>query len=279
MREWLVALLRSWPLSGWGGLDPAQFAERAPELCELVVRALGDDELALARLGESGEGSAGMRVRGLCGGASAAELSALVEALRRTVWQTARASRAAAGTAELADLAERLAHVAEMLRQGALPGRAETGEPEGPHPVDEWRSRLSAELGNPGDGERTLLLLEVDDRERIHAADPDGAESAGRALLAAVRQECGARCVVAEESPGRVWALVAGGSDRAQRLAQAAATAAAASGVAFGLSAGVAVAGRDGDELEGLLEVAEEQRLAAASRGIVVGDLRPARVD
>jgi GGDEF domain-containing protein len=243
-KGWLIALVERRPLAEAAQVPAADLGREAPALLAALARSLASDDALAAFLG--GEGRSVAR---LAGAARPDELAEAVDALRAVVWAATLDALVDPAPAQLAELADRLAHVATRLV--TLPATAvspSTREPRSepsrpappPAPRDEraaesgpfarplqavpapsregtplWLSALEQRLAR-GDrpGERTaLLLVELDGLDRLRAASDTGAAellaSAGREIRRAVRRED----LVAHEEDGRTW-IVATDSGR-----------------------------------------------------------------
>ncbi len=143
--RWVVALVGSRPLEDLPALPLPMLASRAPELCGLLIEAVGSDA-ALERLrgagreipagefpaGEFPAGAAGagdvdggQRALGeLTGARTAAELVDAVELLRGVVAGALLDAASGLSPRQTADLCERVAHVCAVALAGALPGSA-----------------------------------------------------------------------------------------------------------------------------------------------------------
>ena len=171
------------------------------------------------------------------------------------------------------------------------PDRAEPGEEPG---VEDPLGRLAGELGEEAEGgdepwaeavarraERhradgrpfVVLAIEVDDVERLLAADRGG--DAARAVArveAALREELRTADVVLRERPGRLWVVAvdvatAGARALGERLA-AAAGSAALHETPLTVSIGFAACPADGTDAAALVAHAEEGVFAARAAGV-----------
>jgi hypothetical protein len=233
---WLGELLAGAPLAAAPAIASEALVAVAPGVVAAVAAALSGD----ARFtGPDGAGEALARAAAPLPPGGAGAVVAAGEALRRAV-----AGALAPALALVPDAAgpthDRLAWVVAELVRGAL------AEPA----VTDTRPMR-------------VLLLEVDDAERLAAAGADAAlEAAGRALRAAL--PAGARCV--EEGVGR-WRVSAAGAGggagapappTAAALADAVARVPGPHGVRLRASAGEGASG----------EEAEERLLAARAAGL-----------
>jgi diguanylate cyclase (GGDEF)-like protein len=218
-----------------------------------------------------------------------------VAALRAVIWTAALAALDDGDEDLVAPLAERLAHVADVLAAAAIAGLGEAlaGEPRAPaafagrsvataaapappeHPIAAVERAL-AEARDAGDT-LAVLLLEVDGADRLPATE--GAEAAGEVLARsanAVRAVLGDRDVVIEEGPGRMWLILTGAGRlaalaQAERAASAVEHATAVRGAPLTASVGVAVHPGDGDDAATLAAEAERTLYAARAAGVRVG--------
>jgi GGDEF domain-containing protein len=141
-----------------------------------------------------------------------------------------------------------------------------------------WMGAFEEELTR---AERTgaqlsLLLAELEDADRVTAAEEAGEASAtfgrfAQALREAVRRQD----ILACESESRAWVIArdtgrAGAQALAGRIATAVQGARPWRGAPMQVTVGVAVLGEDGHDSATLVEAAEEARFAAAASGIAV---------
>ncbi|MEA2391609.1 MAG: hypothetical protein QOK31_1718 [Solirubrobacteraceae bacterium] len=273
-REWLLGMLAAAPLEALDALDATSFAQRAPELCGAVARALGSDA-ELARLGPAGELAELAAAAGrLVGVRDPAASVAAVERLRGILW---------AGSLEVLDrpdaelvaaLGARLSHVCSVVAgaacaeegraspMAARPSAERLFERSGPRGLD---ARIAA------GGRFALLLVELEDVRRLALADAGPVDRALGALREAVR---GGDLVV-QQGEGRAW-VIADGLDRAGAgvLAHRMATSVRALGSWRGapllVSVGVAVHPEDGRDAPALVGAAEEGVFAARAAGTPV---------
>jgi GGDEF domain-containing protein len=117
---WLIELVASAPLASAADLPVAELAREAPALCTAVARALSDD-VELARLGPDGDRAALAGRAGRLAGADDPEgVAGAVEALRTVTWAAIMAALPQPSVVQVAELAERLAHVSQTILAGAL---------------------------------------------------------------------------------------------------------------------------------------------------------------
>jgi GGDEF domain-containing protein len=119
-KGWLLALLERAPLDDMPAILAADLARDGPRVCDAVVRALADDaDLRRLEAGGALEQLAG-RV-GELSGAHGIEATALaVDALQGVIWGGIREALANPDPDQVAELAERLALVTELVRSAAL---------------------------------------------------------------------------------------------------------------------------------------------------------------
>jgi GGDEF domain-containing protein len=155
-------------------------------------------------------------------------------------------------------------------------------EPEDPDLVegDEqvWVGVLDRELtraqrsGSP----LSLLLLELEEAERVMAVEPPGEAAATFSRFAqTVRGVMRRQDILACESDARAWIIArdtgrAGAQALAARTAGSVRMAQAWRGAPLTVSIGLAVLGEDGADSEELIDSAEQARLAAAAEGVGV---------
>lgn len=302
-RGWLLSLLENRALEAAAQMPAADLAREAPHLVAAVVRALASDA-ALARLAPGGD-LQGLAARAgtLAGAAGAADTAAAVDDLRAVVWTATLACVGSPSPEQVADLADRIAHVMAVVRSAALEARADAGRapaadpapglaavpaqrppaasPVGtspvpaPLPADEgWLRAVREHVAGAASGGSglSLLLVEVEDHERLAAAAADALGAAGRAIRDALRRPD----VIACEEAGRVWVIAAGAARRgaealAERLEEAVSAAAAPYGSPLRITVGIAVYGEDAWDAEALIAAADEAGLAARASGARTG--------
>jgi len=338
-RGWLLTLLEDRALEAAAQMPAADLAREAPDLMAAVVRGLASDA-ELARLSPGGDLHAlAARAGALAGAAGAADTAAAIDDMRAVVWAATLACVPNPSPEQVADLAERAAHVAAVVRAAALESLAATGRassappapglaavpgsrpagapPAGVHPAGEPRAGEppageppagEPPAGEPPAGEPqapvrpprpaplptdegwlgavrehvagaasggsglSLLLVEVEDHERLAAAGSGGAADALGAAGRAIRHALRRPDVIACEQEGRVWVIAAGAARRgaealAARLAEAVSAAAAPHGAPLRISVGIAVYGEDAWDAEALIAAADEAGLAARASG------------
>jgi len=318
-RGWLLTLLEDRALEAAAQMPAADLAREAPDLIAAVVRALASDA-ELARLSPGGDLYAlAARAGALAGAAGAADIAAAIDDMRAVVWAATLACVPSPSPEQVADLAERAAHVAAVVRAAALeslvatgrassappapgltafpgsrpagappPGVPPAGEPPAgeppapvrspgpaPLPTDEgWLGAVREHVAGAASGGSglSLLLVEVEDHERLAAAGSGGAADALGAAGRAIRHALRRPDVIACEQGGRVWVIAAGAARRgaealAARLAEAVSAAAAPHGAPLRISVGIAVYGEDAWDAEALIAAADEAGLAARAAG------------
>ena len=156
-KNWLIALVEAADLHEVSALLGVGLSAEGPALLEAVLRALADDH-ELHRLEPEGvQGELAARVGELCGADTPAAAVRGIEALRRTVWAALREELRRPDPDLVAELAERLALVCELLREAALdrlaggggqfgrvcaPGAVRAGRPPRSRRLRPLRSRL-----------------------------------------------------------------------------------------------------------------------------------------
>jgi len=122
----------------------------------------------------------------------------------------------------------------------------------------------------------SLLLLELEEAERVLAVEPPGEAAATFGRFAqTVRGVMRRQDILACESDARAWIIArdtgrAGAQALAARTAGSVRMAQAWRGAPLTVSIGVAVLGEDGADSEELIDSAEQARLAAAAEGVGV---------
>jgi GGDEF domain-containing protein len=122
----------------------------------------------------------------------------------------------------------------------------------------------------------SLLLLELEDGDRVHAVEPPSvAHSTLGRFAQAVRDSVRRPDIIASESDTRAWVIAhetgrAGAQALASRLGDAVRAAEPWRGAPLMVSIGVGVLGEDGRDVESLIQAAEESRFAAAASGVDV---------
>jgi GGDEF domain-containing protein len=301
-KGWLLALVERRPLARAADVPAGELGREGPALCAALAEALASDEALADFLLKGGA------VGRLAGARDPAAVAEAVEALRAVVWSALLDELRDPVPAQLADLADRLAHISARLvalsagetrawsREPAepapAPARAEEAEPG---PFDRplravppptggepalWLSALEQRLAQSGrPGERTsLLLVELDGLDALRAASENGAGellgAATREIRRAVRRED----MVAHEEDGRAWILATdtgrlAAEALARRIADFVGQAASPHGAPLTVSIGLAVHPDDGRDAGSLAAYAEEEMLAARAAGVrLLGD-------
>lgn len=141
-----------------------------------------------------------------------------------------------------------------------------------------WVEAVEEEIdaARRGGAPLSLVLAELEDRERVSLAEAPGQATAtfsrfAQALRSAVRRQDLLAC----ETDSRAWIIARetgrpGARALAERLALAVEREPPWRGAPMRLVAGVAVLGEDGDDAGALAEAAEEAKFAAAARGVPV---------
>ena len=258
-KGWLLALVAARPLRDAPALPVPDLARDAPALCAAVLRAVGSDA-ELRRL-ERGGDLAGLAAGAgaLAGAGGPAAAVAAVAALRAALWEALTATMAPLDAPTTAALAERLAFVCDAVAAatlgaaaaaspgaaassgaaaspgavapaGAAASPAETAPAAGDDAVASFRVR-DARGDWQGAVERlaagarpfALLAVEVDDAQRLAAADAQGAAEALAHVERAVRDELRPGDVLGREEDGRLWIVAADlGAHRCPRAGRAA---------------------------------------------------------
>jgi GGDEF domain-containing protein len=172
-KAWLLELLAAAPLSDAGAVPVAELAERGPQLCAEVLEAVGS-AAGLERLAPGGDRAAlASSAAELAGARDPAAAAAAVAALRRALW--ASLPDAATSTTNdaraTAALAERVAHVADVVTAAVLARPLRRGTPAGV-PAGHRSPAADASAGGLA-------------RDRSPAAAPPGALARDRSPAAA----------------------------------------------------------------------------------------------
>jgi GGDEF domain-containing protein len=166
------------------------------------------------------------------------------------------------------------APVVAFDRSGYQGGGADPVEPEEPDAL--WIGALEDEIRRAlaADAPLSLLLAELDDVERMTAADtPDGARAAFGRFARAVRGAVRRQEILACETDSRAWIIApdtarAGARALGERIAAAVGQAEGWRGAPLAASIGVAVLGDDGTRTGDLIAAAEDARFAAEAGGV-----------
>jgi GGDEF domain-containing protein len=286
-KGWLLALVEDAPLQGAPALLGAGLVDEGPQLCEAVLRALADDR-ELRRLEVDGPlRSLATRVGEMAGaGHDAAAAVRAVDALGGVLWAALRRALPADDAELVSELAERLALVCGLLRVAALErlsvgasppadqpppvgGRDTAMPPSPPDPL--WLDALEDAVARADGAPLSLLLVELDDAERVAATESAVAATAAFEHFAqAMRHAVRRQDILVSETDGRAW-IIARDTGRSEahalaaRVAEAVGNGAAWRGAPLIASVGVAVLGEDGQSADELIDAAEEARFAAAA--------------
>jgi GGDEF domain-containing protein len=270
-KAWLLDLLAGAPLAAAAEVPVAALAARGPELCAAALRAVGSDE-ELERLAAGGDRHAlAAGAGGLAGAAGPAAVAAAVAALRRALWAALLDALPRPDAAGVAALAERVAHVADVIAAAALvPPVAEALRAD-EEPAVAAVARLAERHRHDGTP-FAVLAVELDDADRLHAAGGEDA-AAVAAFERAVRAAAGRADGVVRGPGARMWVLAGGADEAAARslrdeVGAAVAAAAAPHGAPLRASAGLAVCPPDGTDATALLHRADERLFAARAAGL-----------
>ena len=146
-----------------------------------------------------------------------------------------------------------------------------------------WVAALDEEVtrSRRGGGALSLLLVELEDGERIAASEsgPDASAAFGR-FAQAVRGVLRRQDLLASEDQTRVWVIARdtsrpGARALAERISQAVGEADPLRGAPMRVGVGLAVLGEDAHDCATLLDAAEEAALAAAAGGDRVAEYVP----
>jgi GGDEF domain-containing protein len=268
-----------------------------------VLRAVGS-EAELPRLQPGGDLAAlAARAGALAGAGSAPTAVAAVGLLRAALWDALVFAMEPLDAATTAALAQRVAFVGDVVAVATVAAYGRAGDPgafvvrdargEGAAdpshdafvalgakkassvPVgDDWRSAAERHVAS-GRG-FALLAIEVDDAQRLAAADREGAAASALARVEqAVRAELRPGDVMGREEDGRLWVVAAelgatGGRALAERLADAVAAAASLHGASLTASIGIAASPAEGTEPGALAARADEALFAARAAGVPI---------
>jgi len=123
-KGWLLALLEQAPLDSLPAILASELARDGPRLCDAIVRALADDT-DLRRLEPGGAlEPLAARTGELAGAATLEATMRAVDALHAVVWSGVRETLPGPDPDQIAEIAERLALVTELVRVAALTGAA-----------------------------------------------------------------------------------------------------------------------------------------------------------
>jgi GGDEF domain-containing protein len=296
-KGWLLALLEIAPLDEAPAILATDLTRDGPRICEAMVRALADEN-DLERLDAGGAlEPLASRVGELAGAQASEPTSRAVDALQAVVWSAVRAELSGAGGDRVADLAERLALVTELVRAAALRRSAAGGGTEIVYPIRAsrapradredgtvaaqeadalWIGAVQDEIAraDQADIPLSLLLIELEDAERVRAAvQPAEATATFGRFAHALRGVVRRKDILVCETDTRAWVIAREtGRDGAQALAGRVASAVGESspwrGGPLTVNIGIAVLREDGRDVASLIEAAEETRFAAAAAGV-----------
>ncbi len=273
-KGWLVALLEVSPLEDAPAILATDLTRDGPRICEAIVRALADEQ-DLQRLEPGGALEPLVSRTGeLAGARESAPTSGAVDALQGVIWSAIRAQLQGADGDLVAELAERLALIGELVRSAALRRmRTDRGRGEAL-----WIGAVQDAVARAHqlDMPLSLLLVEFEDAERVLAAEePAEATATFGRFAGALRRVVRRKDILACETETRAW-IIARETGRvgAQALATRVASAVGASspwrGGPMSVNIGIAVLDEDGREARSLIEAAEEAKFAAAAAGVTV---------
>jgi len=160
---------------------------------------------------------------------------------------------------------------------GASGGEEEELDARGPRAREPlWIDALRDEIVNAGRARSplSLLLVELEDAERLVAVEPHGEAAATFGRFAqAVRTAVRRRDVLACETDSRAWIIArdtgrAGAQALGTRIADAVPSVQSWRGAPLTVSVGLAVLGEDGHNAASLIDAAEQTRFAAEASGI-----------
>lgn len=285
-KGWLLGLLEDASLEAAPSILAADLARDGPRLCIAVVQALASDD-DLQRLEPGGALEVLAANAGSFAAASDGEsICRAVDALGWAIWAAVRDELVRPHADQIADVAERLWLVMELVRRAALRGAAghvvtaagaasREWSADAPSRENRWTGTLDDEvvraerMGTP----LSLLLVELEDAERVVAADGprDAAATFGR-FAQAVRGVARRQDILACESDARAWVIARdtprpGARALGKRIASAVQGTHLWRGAPLTVNLGVAVFGEDGRDGDRLIRAAEEAMFAAAAGG------------
>jgi GGDEF domain-containing protein len=161
----------------------------------------------------------------------------------------------------------------DALGEGGAGNGADAGE-EGTDAL--WVGALRDEIARAGRASLplSLLLVELDDAERLVAVEPEGEVTATFGRFAqAVRTTVRRRDVLACETDSRAWIIArdtgrAGAQALGSRIVASVPAEESWRGAPLTVSVGLAVLGEDGYNAASLIDAAEQMRFAAEASGI-----------
>jgi GGDEF domain-containing protein len=272
-RDWLIELIAAVPLAEAGAVPVADLAADGPALCAALLRAVGSDA-ELDRLAPGGDlEPLAVGAARLAGARDTAAAARAVARLRAALWRVLCADVPRDDAAWAIALAERVAHIADVVTAAALAPPVDAALRDAEEPWAEM-VRRAVEVHARDGAPFSVLVVEADDADRLVAAG--GTEAAAMEHVeAAVRGAVRPGDPVARERPGRLW-IVAPGLDAAgaralaERLTSAAAQAGAPHGAPLTAAAGIATSPDDGGSATALGELADERLFAARAAGVPV---------
>jgi hypothetical protein len=127
-RRWVLALIGSHPLDEIGEVPLEQLAHQAPPLCAHMIRALQSDSELASLTGRGGgaraAGAPARRLVAIVGARDSAATVDAIESLRGVFWELLLDRMTEPSARQLADVADRLAHVCAEMLAGALEAEA-----------------------------------------------------------------------------------------------------------------------------------------------------------
>lgn len=297
-KAWLLALMQALPLQDAGRVPTATLGSEGPALCRAICAAVTGDE-GLRRLDLAGaDAGLAARVPAMTGARTPAALHEAVDVLREVVLGALLGELRSPSGAEVAALAERVAHVTAVVTAGALEALeapvAPTQEAEDPVAAappegvvslqdvrgarSSWRAAVERRLEHHVRDRRpfTLLLLELDDLHVLLAAhEADELVGVIHELERTVQARLSPGDQLVREEPGRYWVLLgepdeAAAREIARELAAAIRVGAVLQGAGLTVSVGVAACPRDGTAVDALAERADEGVFLARAAGLPV---------
>jgi GGDEF domain-containing protein len=294
-KGWLLAMVEDAPLEEAAAIMSGDVARDGPRICDALIRAVCD-EADLRRIQRDGVLEPLVSRAGeLVGARTSEEAARAVETLKDVVWSALRAELSQDDPDLLLDAAERLALVTEEIRAAVLrrgvdasgsrpgrvapatdPGEAEAGGRSVGTREPLWIDTLRDEIvtARRVRAPLSLLLVELEDADRLVAVEPHGEAAAkfgrfAQAVRAAVRR----RDVFACETDSRAWIIAhdtgrVGAQALGTRIATAVPSVQSWRGAPLRVSVGLAVLGEDGDNAASLIDAAEGTRFAAEASGI-----------
>lgn len=300
-KGWLLALLEQHELHEAPRILAADLTRSGPRVCDAIVRSIADDT-DLRRLEPGGALEPLVSRAGELAGAETAEdVSRAVDALHAVVWSALRDELRHPDGDQVAEIAERLALVMELVRGAALRrgdgagaivgegrfgrasatsagarGRSAAGGAPASASQALWVGALQEEIqrSERSGAPLSLLLAELEDSHRVLAVEtPDEATTTFGRFAQAVRGVARRQDILVCETNARAWIIArdtgrAGAQALGSRIADAVGEARPWRGVPMAASVGVAVLGEDGRTPDELTDAAEEARFAATASGI-----------